>query len=289
MALKLKSNNTQGNPYHDEEGKFTSKGGEGTGGKSSDPLMDLFGSLGKSMRDSEAEEKEAMKLFGIKNEEKPEKKLWDVGTLDGEVFDKPIEAESEEEAYKIAEQLYPGYGDELTVSSNEEEEKEASKLLGVDLKDKKTWDIDKTDPEMAEFLKLDYKGRQLARKEGRLPKQFERLDKDTQGSLLAGYDESVMDAPSSVQLSEWSPSGSQSYSEELDEYFGDEEENVQEVDITDDDLLGFLKINNIKITPEDEDTIRGNHVIPTRILKETFGDEYTEDDLYEDLMDFKRR
>ena len=28
MALKLKSNNTQGNPYHDEEGKFTSAEGE---------------------------------------------------------------------------------------------------------------------------------------------------------------------------------------------------------------------------------------------------------------------
>ena len=43
-----------GNPYHDEEGKFTSKGNEGVGiggedkkedKKVSDPLMDLFGSL----------------------------------------------------------------------------------------------------------------------------------------------------------------------------------------------------------------------------------------------------
>ena len=41
----------KGNPYHDESGKFTSKGREGMGGttksseKSSDPLMDLYRSL----------------------------------------------------------------------------------------------------------------------------------------------------------------------------------------------------------------------------------------------------
>ena len=74
MALKLKSNNTQGNPYHDEEGKFTSKEGEGNK-RSSDPLMDLFGSLGKTMRDSEAEEKEAMKIFGLNETEKKQPSL----------------------------------------------------------------------------------------------------------------------------------------------------------------------------------------------------------------------
>lgn len=52
----MKSNNAQGNPYHDESGKFTSGGNQGSGGVStkqklaqkgfsSDPLMDLFGSL----------------------------------------------------------------------------------------------------------------------------------------------------------------------------------------------------------------------------------------------------
>lgn len=224
MALKLKSNNNQGNPYHDEEGKFTSKGGEGNKTeKPSDPLMDLFGSLGESMRKTEAEEKEA------------------------------------------------------------------SRLLGVDVSEPKTWQVDPTDPEMDEFLKLDSKGRRQAREEGRLPKQFEKLDKATIGSLMAGYDEAVTDAPWSVKISDTVASGPQSYNEDYDEYAGNEEEVSEEIDVSTDDVIDFLKVNKVNLSSEDEQLIRDNHVIPTRILKEEFGDKYTEDDLYDDLVDFKRR
>lgn len=238
MALKLKSNNSQGNPYHDEEGKFTSKGGEGTGGsgKSSDPLMDLFGSLGKSMRDSEAEEKEAMKMFGLKGDE--EKK-------------------------------------ELKETS--EEEKQASKLFGTDLFDKKSWEIDTSDPEMAQFLQLDYKGRNQAKKEGRLPKQFEKLDQNTISSLLAGYDESVMDAPNSVRYTEYYGNG------DID---GGEADI--EVDVSTDDVIDFIKWNHKNLSPEDEQLIRDNHVVPTRILKEEFGEDFTEEDLEEYLTEWKK-
>ena len=53
----MKSNNSQGNPYHDQGGKFTSGGNQSSGGGgqteqklaqkgfSGDPLMDLYGSL----------------------------------------------------------------------------------------------------------------------------------------------------------------------------------------------------------------------------------------------------
>lgn len=54
----VKSNNTKGNQYHDEDGKFTSKGNEGS--KSEDEI---------------SEKEEAMKLFGLRDDElKPQPK-----------------------------------------------------------------------------------------------------------------------------------------------------------------------------------------------------------------------
>lgn len=192
MALKLKSSNTQGNPYHDEEGKFTSAGNEGAVAekKGSDPLMNLFGSLGKSMRDSETEEKEAMKLFGFGGKE---------------------EAKN------------------ATDKNNKLEEKEASKYLGVDVSDNKA------------------------------------------RSLKAGYDEEVVDAPDTLQVME-----------------GDFE-HKKEVDVTKDDLINFLKYHKIDFSPEDEQLIRDNGVIPSRLLDNLApkGYSYTSDDLYDDLIDFK--
>ena len=58
----------------------------------------------------------------------PIKKKFNIGTLDGEVLGEPIEATSEEEAYKIAEQMYPGYGDELSVDELEDTEDKLGKM-----------------------------------------------------------------------------------------------------------------------------------------------------------------
>lgn len=50
------------------------------------------------------------------NELQPKK--WNVGTLGGDTFDEPVKAKTEEEAFKVASQKYPGHGDELTVEED---------------------------------------------------------------------------------------------------------------------------------------------------------------------------
>ena len=69
-------------------------------------------------------------------EEKEVKSKWNVSTLDGEILsEKPIEASSEEEAFKIAEQMYPGHGDELTVGEVKEETNPVLDKMGLDKND----------------------------------------------------------------------------------------------------------------------------------------------------------
>lgn len=60
----IENENKKGNPYHDEEGKFTSKSGQGQSAstksrKVGDPLMDLFKGLSDSLKTSQKKEKES--------------------------------------------------------------------------------------------------------------------------------------------------------------------------------------------------------------------------------------
>ena len=84
------SDNKKGNPYHDEDGKFTS--GSGVGG-SANP---------KSQKNEQFE--------------------FDVVTLDND-FLGTVQAGSEIEAFELASQKYPGYGDELDVLKVETKDK----------------------------------------------------------------------------------------------------------------------------------------------------------------------
>ncbi len=131
----------KGNPYHAEDGKFTSKDEQGSGSsapeskKSSDPLMDLYRSLMESLNG------------GSKKVENTRKKYYP-STLDGEILDEEgIEAESEEEAMKIAAEKFPGRGDELMVFADDEDEskpnyedskEEAMKMFDLDGNSKKS-------------------------------------------------------------------------------------------------------------------------------------------------------
>lgn len=130
MSLKIKSKNNKGNPYHDEEGKFTTSDNKSTSNplkESKIPGFASMGSLYDSMMDSaqniinkkrqeEQEEQEAMKLFGLSSSSP--KKKWHIGTTDSSepITDEVIEASTQEEAYEIAHSLFPDiYGDELVV------------------------------------------------------------------------------------------------------------------------------------------------------------------------------
>lgn len=129
-------NNGGGNPNHDENGRFTSSGNASAGNKNHDEGGEF------------SERAEAMKLFDIDSkDEENHKKKWYPMTLDGDILDEEgIEADSEEEAYKIAEQKYPGLGDELSVSADDER-KQAMEQFDVD---------SKSEPDNREKPNLDF-------------------------------------------------------------------------------------------------------------------------------------
>ena len=98
--------------------------------------------------------------------------------------------------------------------------------------------------------------------------EYDKLDK-----------EPTIEVPSSVKVSQSSSSAPEG---NLDEY-------EDEVDISGDDIMNFLKYHGIKTTPVEEEYIRNNSRIPQRLLNSLkFKGDYTEEDLYEDLIDFKR-
>lgn len=101
----MKSNNSQGNPYHDQGGKFTTGGNQGSGGSAqaeqklakkgfvSDPLMDLFGSLMDTAnklypnRAKQTQTKNKLDEMGFSGEEQPNTDPLSKESL-GELFDK---------------------------------------------------------------------------------------------------------------------------------------------------------------------------------------------------------
>lgn len=130
----------KGNPYHDEEGKFTSGDKNRLDSKEKNP----FKKKGLAPVNEDELSSSWMDLFGLgqkiidehKKEEEPKKKIYYAGTLNGDTWeDEPIEAESEEEAYRIAEMKHPGYGDELTVYEEEEDAEDKLNKMGFEGED----------------------------------------------------------------------------------------------------------------------------------------------------------
>lgn len=136
----------KGNPYHDDSGKFTSKEGQGAGS-----VKEKAEELGSDKRNPFSDSKLPgskelgdfwSDLFGFNKKVENTKKKYYPATLDGEILDEEgIEAESEEEAMKIAEERFGKYGDELMVFADDEDEsqpdyedskEEAMKMFGMD-------------------------------------------------------------------------------------------------------------------------------------------------------------
>lgn len=115
-------NNGGGNPNHASDGKFTSganQAGNKVEGKENYESQ-IKEKLGIKNDANPSYEEKMQSAFGMKNPqpmEKPKKK-WTIGTNNGQLLgdEEIIEADTEEEAFKIAEDRYPGYADELSVN-----------------------------------------------------------------------------------------------------------------------------------------------------------------------------
>lgn len=122
-------NNGGGNPNHASDGKFTSGANQaGNGGNKVEPKAkyedQIKEKLGIKNDANPSYEEKMQSAFGMKNPqpmEKPKKK-WTIGTNNGQLLgdEEIIEADTEEEAFKIAEDRYPGYADELSVNPVED-------------------------------------------------------------------------------------------------------------------------------------------------------------------------
>lgn len=118
-------NNGGGNPNHASDGKFTS-GANQAGNKvekKENYESQVKEKLGiKNDTDPSYEEK-MQNIMGIKKAEMPKKKFLISDSEGSLISEEPIEASSEEEAFEIASQMFPGRGDELFVNEDVEEEK----------------------------------------------------------------------------------------------------------------------------------------------------------------------
>ena len=120
-------NNGGGNPNHASDGKFTSGPNQaGNGGnkveKKENYESQIKEKLGiKNDADPSYEEK-MQNMMGIKKAEMPKKKFLISDSEGSLISEEPIEASSEEEAFEIASQMFPGRGDELFVNEYVEEE-----------------------------------------------------------------------------------------------------------------------------------------------------------------------
>ena len=142
-------NNNGGNPNHASDGKFTSganQAGNKVEGKENYESQ-IKEKLGIKNDANPSYEEKMQNMMGIKNADAPEvqKKKWTIGTLEGQLLgdEEVIEADTEEEAIKIAEDRYPGYGDELTVNEVENEDNVAENNDKINSIEKAKKELDK--------------------------------------------------------------------------------------------------------------------------------------------------
>ena len=117
-------NNGGGNPNHASDGKFTSGANQaGNGGNKAEGKVNYEDQIKQKLgiqNDAEPSYEEKMQsTMGIqKPAAEPKKKYYISSTDGGLLSEEPIEASSEEEAFEIASQMYPGRGEELFVEED---------------------------------------------------------------------------------------------------------------------------------------------------------------------------
>jgi len=116
-------NNNGGNPNHASDGKFTSGPNQaGNGGnkveKKENYESQIKEKLGIKNDADQSYEEKIQNVMGIKKAEMPKKKFLISDSEGSLISEEPIEASSEEEAFEIASQMFPGRGDELFVNED---------------------------------------------------------------------------------------------------------------------------------------------------------------------------
>lgn len=344
--MAIKSNNTQGNQYHDEgTGQFTSADGKGSVKKDNPfegsklpgakELENSWGNLFGSMQDvlnKKREEKEASKFLGVDVQEEEEDKTpirYPDGTIEignivfrneGEIKDKrgpqALEGlrDATEEEIKdrarldkiISERGFPGedrewakeskyfgYGslDALEEAHGRNYARKEEKQEELPLKQGPANVIKKLTPAEREEKEGQYRLEQQLKDMDMYNMYPDEDEEEQQASKLLGVDvsdedkeyealdkEPYIDIPTSVKHMV-SP---------LDERG---EEYEEELEISDDDFIDFLKFNGVPFTKVEEEYYRNNHRLPQRVLNflAPKGYDYDEESLEEDLADFKSR
>ena len=352
--MAIKSDNKQGNPYHGDDGKFTSAEGQGSstaneseeakamklfgldGGKEKhDSTKDLALSLGwkpadgqddvlaagefvekiqdefgedldfwedvrrnpkartpedlAKFKEIDAKIKDFAGKFGAASEPKKEEAVPNLNQGSNvHRIPTPEEEQEQEEQYEMEQKINDLLANDYDLSGSFDEAEKAAREEIL----QKASQLGNDHPEVLALIDKyfnDFGDHVKTNPEPDSPEEIEKASKMFGVSMAdAAEDENrrfqeldkepYLDVPSSVthMVSPVDERG---------------EEYEEELEISDDDFINFLKYHNIPFTRDEEEFFRDNHRIPQRVLDSLApkGYDYDEDDLEEDLIDFKTR